>query len=266
MQNPIKNFSTKAYPEGDITQYFGENKELYSKAVCFGGDCLQGHNGIDIVAEWGTSIYCVEGGKIVEANNLTTGFGRSVRVVNFETGNEWTYGHLSQIDCVLGKDIKEGDLIGLMGNTGFVVSGATPYWKYNPYAGTHLHLGLRKIEKAGATWNCGYPSGDRSTVLNYTNGFFGGIDPISFFTIDNTSFIFRIDLKIGDRNNDVLELQKKLSILGYFKVEPTGYYGTITAKSVLDFQLKNCQLSWYEKYVLRGSKIGPKTRSALNNL
>lgn len=265
MHAPIKNCNFARYPLGNLMQGFGENKELYSKAVCFGGDCLQGHNGLDIVAEWGTPIYCVESGKVVETNNSPTGFGRSVRVINFETGNEWTYGHLSRIDSILGTEIKEGDQIGLMGNTGFVVSGNTPYWKSNPYAGTHLHLGLRKIEKAGATWNCGYPSGDRSTVLNHNNGFFGGVDCLPLFVKQET-FVFKNDLRFKDKNIDVTKLQEKLSTLGYFNTEPTGFYGIITTEAVKRYQLDKVSLSWYERYVWKdlGKVVGPKTREALN--
>jgi murein DD-endopeptidase MepM/ murein hydrolase activator NlpD len=47
---------------------------------------------------------------------------------------------LTRIDVFLGQQVEAGAQIGLMGNTGFIVSGLTPYWRYNPYAGTHLHL------------------------------------------------------------------------------------------------------------------------------
>jgi hypothetical protein len=54
-----------------------------------------------------------------------------------------------------------------MGNTGFVVSGNTPYWEVNPYAGTHVHFGLRL-----------YKDGQ---VQNYDNGFKGSINPLPYF-------------------------------------------------------------------------------------
>ena len=192
--SPIKNFSSLRYPQGDVMQFFGENKELYSRSVCFGVDCMQGHNGWDIVSEWGTPIFCVEKGVIVEARHETTGFGKNVRIVNFETGNEWTYGHLSRIDCALGQTTEEGTQIGLMGNTGFVVSGQTEYWKYNPYAGTHLHLQLRKVKEAGTTWNNQYSSGVRSIILNYDNGFFGAVDLAPHF-VPQQKYIFNQNIK-----------------------------------------------------------------------
>jgi len=59
--------------------------------------------------------------------------------------------------------VKAGDEVQKMGNTGFVVSGATPFWKHNPYAGTHLHLGVRDLN-------------EQKRVMNYTNGTFGCYD------------------------------------------------------------------------------------------
>jgi len=51
--------------------------------------------------------------------------------------DEWVYGHLSEILCKVGDVIKAGDVIGKMGNSGFVVSSQNSggFWKYNPYAG-----------------------------------------------------------------------------------------------------------------------------------
>jgi len=43
-------------------------------------------------------------------------------------------------------------------------------------------------------------------------------------------------LKQGLRSQDVSDLQNDLKQLGYFAVEPTGYFGTITKSSVASFQ------------------------------
>lgn len=91
--------------------------------------------------------------------------------------NEWTYGHCHTILVKQGQKVKAGEQVATMGNTGFVVSGATPYWKVNPYAGTHLHLGLRKVKivtKGG--WS--YAGSDIKIVTQqYGNGYKGAIDP-----------------------------------------------------------------------------------------
>jgi murein DD-endopeptidase MepM/ murein hydrolase activator NlpD len=186
MTHPIKGFSTKPYSTGSITQYFAESPELYSKAVCH-EYCMHGHNGLDIVAPWGTPIFAIEGGVVAEVKNDAGGYGKHIRVLsekNADTYREWTYGHLSRIDVVAGQVIAEGAQIGLMGNTGFVVSGATPYWEYNPYAGTHLHVTCREAlkYKKGGTYSYQYAdNGPKVTILNYNNGYFGAIDPLQFF-------------------------------------------------------------------------------------
>ena len=178
---PIAGFKPVSYPQGDISQWFGENKELYSTAVCHDGQCMQGHNGWDIVRAWGTPIMAVEDGVVCETKEDAEGYGKHVRILSGT--NEWTYGHLSEISCTLTQQVKAGDVIGKMGNTGFVVSGPTPYWEYNPYAGTHLHLCRRIVRRSGKT-NHTYPSGHRVFVENYLNGFFGAVDFLpSDFTV-----------------------------------------------------------------------------------
>lgn len=77
---------------------------------------------------------------------------------------------------------------------------------------------------------------------------------------------FQIDMEYGDKSDEVLALQKALSILGYFKVFPTGLYGDVTRQSVLNFQVAKVPISLWERYVIRGSIVGPKTRLVLNQL
>jgi murein DD-endopeptidase MepM/ murein hydrolase activator NlpD len=172
LHEPVKNFKPQGFPEGDVTQFFGENKALYSKAVCFNRDCLQGHNGWDIVRAWGTPIMAVEGGIVVNVKNDAGGFGKHVTILS--DGSEWTYGHLSEINVWLGQRVEAGQVIGKMGNTGFVVSSPTPFWKHNPYAGTHLHLGRRIVNHARGAYVT-YQSGNTAYIENYNNGFFGAV-------------------------------------------------------------------------------------------
>ena len=185
MRYPIDNFSPLPYPKGNVTQYFGQNPELYCANIKFAdGTCLQAHNGEDIVAPYGTPIYSVCKQKVVEVKNDAGGFGKHVKTISFELGLEFTYGHLSEIGCYLGQELEEGVQVGKMGNTGFVISGPTPYWAFNPYKGTHLHFGIRGfVPWAGINkpWNIVYQTGDKGTILNYGNGFKGAIDPNQFF-------------------------------------------------------------------------------------
>ena len=177
-----------------------------------------GHNGIDIVRPYGEPVYCVESGIVVEALGKETGYGTHVKVLS-DNGNEWTYGHLSAIDkdCKYGERIEAGQLIGKMGNTGFVVSGATPYWKLNPYAGTHLHLGVRFVKKWDGVgqWSVTYFSGTakeyRGVILDYGNGTFGAkpIVAADFERNDNiTQPTQTVELTIQSLLNVALDLER----------------------------------------------------------
>lgn len=50
---------------------------------------------------------------------------------------------------------------------------------------------------------------------------------------------FNMNLKVGMRNADVRALQEYLADAGFFNVDATGYFGSITKKAVIAFQLAN---------------------------
>jgi hypothetical protein len=77
---------------------------------------------------------------------------------------------------------------------------------------------------------------------------------------------FTRPIEVGETSEEVKQLQSALKMYGTFDFAITGYYGSITAKAVLDFQKKETILSWYERYVMRGQKVGPKTLEALNRI
>lgn len=81
-----------------------------------------------------------------------------------------------------------------------------------------------------------------------------------------TKYEFLFDLEIGMSNVDVLKLQQKLKELGFFPANQdcTGYYGGITAKAVIDFQLKYGIIA--SKDEEGAGRFGPKTRQVLNSL
>jgi murein DD-endopeptidase MepM/ murein hydrolase activator NlpD len=172
MTKPFKTFKFAPYPNGCITQYFAENPALYAP---WG---LAGHNGIDMVAPYGTPIFAVKAGKVVSSWTQNGGYGGQIVILSEGNTEEWTYAHLSRLDVSINTIVAEGQQIGLMGNTGFVVSGATPFWQYNPFAGTHLHLQKRLCKPYSGTgpWNLSYPTDDKLTILNYDNGYKGAVD------------------------------------------------------------------------------------------
>jgi murein DD-endopeptidase MepM/ murein hydrolase activator NlpD len=201
MKPPVKNLKWAKYPIGDVTQWFAENPELYSKAVIINGVPLTAHNGIDIVRPWGEHMFAVEDAKVTDVKNDAGGYGKHVRIRSTDGKRQWTYGHCSNIYVTEGQLVKEGQFIAQMGNTGFVVSGNTPYWEVNPYAGTHVHFGLRLYENG--------------KVKNYDNGYFGAIDPLPFF-LDPTLKSTKILKLASERQDKTLfqlgELMQKIGL------------------------------------------------------
>ena len=206
MKLPFEGCVLKEYPAGSITQFFGENPTLYARMN------MKGHNGVDLVAEHGTLMLAVEKGKIVEVKNDPNGYGKHVRFITSRSYNglnlEWTYGHCDDILVEVGMPVEEGEPIAVMGNTGFVVSGSTPFWKFNPHAGTHLHLGCRLVEKSAYGW--AYPgSSVKIRVPEYENGYKGAIDPLPYFNVKTTPNVANLEAQVSLLTR-VLELLKKL--------------------------------------------------------
>lgn len=175
MKPPLKDFKNATYPHGQVTQWFGENFSLYKR---FG---MKGHNGIDYVQPHGSPMYAIENATVVSVDDNPDGFGKHVRILSERRNSdgyhrEWTYGHCDKIYVKVNDVVRAGQHIADMGNTGFVVSGATPYLRFNPYAGTHLHLGLRQVRKIRTGWS--YPGSKvKIDIIDYNNGYRGGIDP-----------------------------------------------------------------------------------------
>ncbi len=96
------------------------------------------HEGIDINdngggnSDLGKPVYAVAEGVISSVHNHTTGFGNHIHLkVETEEGTRYFhYAHLDKVFCALNQIVKEGQLLGTVGNTGTV------------YA--HLHFACKK--------------------------------------------------------------------------------------------------------------------------
>lgn len=79
------------------------------------------HDGLDLVGIDSKEIHATATGKIVKAgweneNNHAQGFGQYVVIL--ADGKYYHYGHLSEIRCKLGQQVKITDVIGIEGSTG----------------------------------------------------------------------------------------------------------------------------------------------------
>lgn len=239
-----------------MLQFFGEHHELYSKSVCYPApinQCLQAHSGWDIVRAPGTPIFCVEGGKVVDVQTSDTGYGKSVRILT--QTSEWIYGHFSEISVVQGQSIDAGDPVGKMGNSGFTVYGYTPYWPFNPYNGTHLHLERKAVipYTNQPSWSL-YPTGDKAVLLNADNGYFGAV------SFDSTDFVlqgpFFEDFGFGSSSFRVKLWQQILVQEGFANWQPTSFFGLKTLAATKAVQSK--------RGIPSTGYVGPLTRAWAN--
>jgi len=75
------------------------------------------HQGLDFTAPQGTPIYATADGTVKEVGFTTSGFGNRV-VINHGYGYETLYGHMYRFKARVGQQVKRGEVIGYVGNTG----------------------------------------------------------------------------------------------------------------------------------------------------
>lgn len=233
-----------------INQGFGDKTDptMLPKYIALG---LKGHNGLDYQAPEGTPIMAMHEGTVTYAG-LDGSNGNLIvimtdRMFDYKDGEAYFktyYGHLQtgSFKVTAGQKVKCGDVIALSGNTGMSF-------------GSHLHMGIKPVQKGENDW----------TWYNLdTSGFNGAIDPMQFLPPVEE---FSSPIKLGDESYDVEKLQAFLIRNKYMQpVSKLGYYGKLTQEAVLKFQVEHCNLSWYERTVLKGKVVGSKTLSMLNKL
>lgn len=83
----------------------------------FGGRWGRFHYGVDIANSVGTSVLASDGGVVVTANSNGGTYGKYINI-DHQNGHVTRYAHLSQIEVEVGEVVSQGQIIGLMGNTG----------------------------------------------------------------------------------------------------------------------------------------------------
>lgn len=104
---------------GPISNGFGLQRSI-------NGGPYSGHSGTDIANEEGTPLVAAAGGIVTLAEELYL-FGNAV-VIDHGAGVFSSYSHMQGISAVAGQKVAQGDLIGQMGETGFV-SGSHVHWE-----------------------------------------------------------------------------------------------------------------------------------------
>jgi murein DD-endopeptidase MepM/ murein hydrolase activator NlpD len=99
------------------------NKQLIALASGFGPrvhpvyKVKKMHNGIDFAAEIGTPIYATADGKVLKVDVKFSGYGKMVEI-DHGFGYHSRYAHMHGFAVREGQNVKRGDLIGYVGNTG----------------------------------------------------------------------------------------------------------------------------------------------------
>ena len=88
------------------------------------------HKGMDFSAPTGTPIYAPSDGKVTRVDSRSAGYGKHIRI-DHGYGYVTLYAHLSEYNVRRGQQVKRGDVIGFVGNTGRSVA-------------PHLHYEIRK--------------------------------------------------------------------------------------------------------------------------
>lgn len=126
IKRELDNYAPKA---GGFSPHFGPPFTLSSNYGVRPGLFGDFHTGIDYAAPTGTPIPAQYGGKVERAGD-GTGFGLHVGLKVAQ--NLWTiYGHMSKVLASVGQTVKAGDILGLVGSTGWAT-------------GPHVHYELRE--------------------------------------------------------------------------------------------------------------------------
>lgn len=230
---------------------------------------LLGHTGIDINCGYGSPIASLTSGLVYSTYPIEkpANDGYTAVFVITETPLEtfeFSYGHVSEIDCTVGQEVKTGDTIAKEGNHGEVYSGNTlitlAMQAAGDHDGHHRHYQKRAVKKVPKTDPSKHylqtaeglylKDGSYYEVYDYENGFNG--------CVDWSLPLFTRDFEHGDTGYDVYLLQKALVLEVNFAPEDCiGIFGPKTAAAVQELQQKH-------GITPTAPRMGPLTRQILN--
>lgn len=250
--------------ECTIHQGFGDNANDFYRSIG-----LKAHPGVDEACGYGSEVKSYVEGYVYAVytpeNPASDGYTAVYMLCKtpLETF-EFSVGHLSRVDVVVGQYVKEGDVIGLEGNKGTVYSGGQRITRAmqdrGDTRGSHRHVQKRPYREVSTISPHRHylydaygiyktPEGKFCEIVDYWNGYNG--------CVDFTRPLWKRDLFFGMSGYDVALLQKALVQLGYGDFEPTGFYGTKTTQAVARYQ-KEAGLTPTVGY------CGTKTKRLLN--
>ncbi len=245
-------------------QGFGQN---FNPSYHAGG--LIGHTGIDVNCGYGSPILSLTNGQVYSTYPIEHPASDGYTAVFVITDTpletfEFSYGHVSEIDCQIGQQVKVGDVIAKEGNHGIVYVGNVLITQAMQAAGNHdghhRHYQKRPVKKVQTTLAAkrylqtqeGLYIKDNNyyEIYDFDNGFNG--------CVDWTAPLFNRDLQQGVSGYDVYLLQKALVLeVGFNPLYCIGIFGPKTATAVMVLQRKH-------NISPAAPRVGPLTRAYLN--
>ncbi len=125
---------------------------------------LRMHTGVDFTAPTGTPIYSTGNGVVKRAQRDNTGYGLMVEI-DHGYGYSTLYAHMSKVNVRPGQQVKRGEILGLVGNTGIS-------------NGPHLHYEVKRNGKK--------------------------VNPVNYFYNDLTPEEFEYIIEVASRVNQSL--------------------------------------------------------------
>lgn len=243
-------------------QGFSQN---FNPSYAAGG--LLGHTGIDVNCGYGTPIAALCGGLVYSTYpiNQPASDGYTAVFTIVETPLEvfeFSYGHVSEIDCQIGQQVKTGDTIAKEGNHGVVYAGniliTLAMQAAGDQRGSHRHYQKRPVIKTQHLNGTGLQTaqgtyrdedGNYYQVDAFNNGFNGCVD----WSVP----LFNRDLARNMQGYDVYLLQKALVLeVGFEPADCVGIFGPKTFAAVQQLQAKHT--------ISSTGFCGPLTRGYLN--
>lgn len=233
---------------------------------------LLGHTGIDVNCGYGTPIQALTAGMVYSTfpieHPASDGYTAVFTLVETPLEIfEFSYGHVSEIDCVIGQLIKPGDIIAKEGNHGTVYVGnrliTLAEQAAGDHEGSHRHYQKRPVfktkdlntvlTKMGLSNAQGWyqdTDGYYYATYDYANGFNG--------CVDWSQPLFPRNLQQGMSGYDVYLLQRALvREVGFDPANCIGTFGPLTAAALKTYQTKHQLPST--------GFCGPMTRAVLNS-
>ncbi len=96
------------------------------------------HTGLDIPAPTGTPVHAAADGVIIKSGTIN-GYGYTI-IINHGSGLSTLYGHNSRLVAKVGQSVKRGDVVALVGSTGYAT-------------GPHCHFEVRVNGRHTNPWN-----------------------------------------------------------------------------------------------------------------